>query len=72
MKYGGHLRLPCTQYPLRHHLAEVNQAQSQNVDAIIAGTSSANDDLKAAAEAYNIPNLHCSGGAIFWSAGSDI
>jgi hypothetical protein len=50
----------------------VNQAQSQNVDAIIAGTSSANDDLKAAAEAYNIPNLHCSGGAIFWSAGSDI
>eukprot|EP00435_Cladocopium_sp_Y103_P045137 s152_g12.t2 len=47
----------------------VNQAQSQNVDAIIVGTSSANDDVKAAAEAYSIPNLHCSGGnPMAWTA----
>ena len=78
LKHGGHLRLPCTQdrTPFSNSkesigslcvitfAAEVNQAQSQNVDAIIVGTSTANDDVKAAAEAFNIPSLHCSGGAI--------
>ena len=40
----------------------VDRAQAENVDAIIVGTSSNNDDVKTAAEAYSIPNLHCSGG----------
>ena len=39
----------------------VNQAEAQGVDAIVVGTSSYNDDVKTAAEAYGIPNLHCSG-----------
>ena len=39
----------------------VNQAEAQGVDAIVVGTSSSNDDVKTAAEAYGIPNLHCSG-----------
>jgi len=42
--------------------SKVDRAQTENVDAIIVGTSSNNDDVKTAAEAYNIPNLHCSGG----------
>ena len=39
----------------------VDQAEAQGVDAIVVGTSSSNDDVKTAAEAYGIPNLHCSG-----------
>lgn len=47
----------------------VNQAEAQGVDAIVVGTSSYNDDVKTAAEAYGIPNLHCSGGnPMSWTA----
>ena len=43
----------------------VQAAQSQGVDAIIAGTSSFNAEIKLAAEEYKIPNLHCSGVLVF-------
>ena len=47
----------------------VNNAVAQNVDAIIVGTSSSNDDIKTAAEAVGIPNIHCSGGnPMSWTA----
>lgn len=47
----------------------VNTAVAQNVDAIIVGTSSSNDDIKTAAEAVGIPNIHCSGGnPMSWTA----
>lgn len=53
----------CLKKPLLQNWAsKVDRAQTENVDAIIVGTSSNNDDVKAAAEAYSIPNLHCSGG----------
>ena len=39
----------------------VSRAETEGVDAIVVGTSSSNDDIKTAAEAYKIPNLHCSG-----------
>ena len=36
-------------------------ADSQQVDAIVVGSSVHNDEIKAAAELVAIPNLHCSG-----------
>ena len=41
----------------------VDRAETDGVDAIVVGTSSSNDNIKTAAEAYGIPNLHCSGRA---------
>ena len=49
--------------PLPKVTACVDRAESEGVDAIVVGTSSSNDDIKTAAEAYSIPNLHCSGRA---------
>ncbi|CAE6972696.1 SVEP1 [Symbiodinium natans] len=55
--------------PLPKVTACVDRAESEGVDAIVVGTSSSNDDIKTAAEAYSIPNLHCSGGnPMSWTA----
>ena len=44
-------------------------SQAGDVDAIVVGSSSSNNDIKQVAESLKIPNLHCSGGnPVQWTA----
>lgn len=48
----------------------VNDANAEDVDAIVVGSSVHNIDIKNAAELLGIPNLHCSGGnPLSWGGG---